>query len=178
MCTCCHRNNLPWYHCIIFVRQNYNLNIPAVANALLKQYGEIRQKEFICKPCHTELKDGKYSKNVQNCPNSDMFGSIVNHDQHSQDNVEESRTHPANNITCEFRGNDTTQPTTFTNYCLCTCCHNTDIPRSECIIFKESKYNCDNNVVVEALSTDSQFLHLQNTYARNVTKTYYKKSCQ
>ena len=63
---------------------------------------EIRQKEFICKPCHKELKDGKYSKNVQNCPNSDMFGSDVNHDQHSQDNVEESRTHPANNITCDF----------------------------------------------------------------------------
>ena len=44
------------------------------------------------------------------------------------------------------------QPTTFTNYCLCTCCHNTDIPRSQCIIFKESNYNCDNTVVVEALS--------------------------
>ena len=36
VCTCCHRNNLPWYHCIIFVRQNYNFNIPAVANALSK----------------------------------------------------------------------------------------------------------------------------------------------
>ena len=34
VCTCCHRNNLPWHHCILFVRQNYNLNIPAVANAL------------------------------------------------------------------------------------------------------------------------------------------------
>ena len=123
VCTCYHRNNLPQYHCIIFVRQNYNLNIPAVANALSKQYREIRQKEFIYKPCHKELKDGNYSKNVQNCPNSDMFGSNANHDQHSQDNVEESRTHPANNITCDFPTNDTTQPTIFTNYCLCTMYH-------------------------------------------------------
>ena len=81
-----------------------------------------------------------------------MFGSSVNHDQHSQDNVEESRTHPANNITCDFPANDTTQSTTFTNYCLCTCCHNTDIPRSKCIIFKELKYSFDNTMVVEALS--------------------------
>ena len=82
VCTCCHANELPWYNCVIFLRQNYNLNIPALANALSK-----RQKEFICKPCHKELKDGKYSKNVQNCPNSDMFGSNVNHEQDSQDNV-------------------------------------------------------------------------------------------
>ena len=54
-------------------------------------------------------------------------------------------------ITCDFPVNDTTQPTIFTNYCLCTCCHNTDIPRSQCIIFKESKYNCDNTIVVEVL---------------------------
>ena len=141
VCTCCHRNNLPQYHCIIFVRQNYNLNIPAVANALSKWYTEITQKEFICKPCHKELKDGKYTKNVQNCPNSDMFGSDVNHDQHSQGIVEESRTHSANNITCDFPANDTTQPTIFTNWCLCTCYHNIDIPRSQCIIFKESKDN-------------------------------------
>ena len=81
-----------------------------------------------------------------------MFGSYVNHDQHSQDNVQESRTYPANNITCDFPTNYTTQATTLANYCLCTCYHNTDIPRSQCIIFKESKYNSDNTVVVEALS--------------------------
>ena len=36
--------------------------------------------------------------------------------------------------------------------CLCTCCHKTDIPRSQCIIFKESKHNYHNTVVVEVLS--------------------------
>ena len=152
MCTCCHRSNLPWYDCVIFLKQNYNFNIPAVANALSKRYREIRQKEFICKPCHKELKDGNYSNNVQNCPNSDMFGSDINHDQHTQDNVEQSRSHSTNNITCDFRANYTFQPTICTNYCLCTCCHNTDIPRSQCVIFKESNYNFDNTVVVEALS--------------------------
>ena len=40
-----------------------------------------------------------------------MSGFNVNHYQHSQDNVEESSTHPANNITCDFPANDTTQPT-------------------------------------------------------------------
>ena len=84
LCTCCHRNDLPWYHCVIFVKHNYNLNIPAVANALSKRCRKIRQKEYICKPCHKELKDGKYSKNVQNCTSSDLFGSYVNHDQHGQ----------------------------------------------------------------------------------------------
>ena len=44
-----------------------------------------------------------------------------------------------------------TQSTTLTNYCLCTCCHKTDITRSQCII-KKSKYNFGNAVVQEALS--------------------------
>ena len=36
---------------------------------------------------------------LQNCLN--MFGSNVNHEQDSQDNVHESRTHNENNITCD-----------------------------------------------------------------------------
>ena len=36
VCTCCHRSNLPWYDCVIFLKQNYNFNIPGVANALSK----------------------------------------------------------------------------------------------------------------------------------------------
>ena len=101
---------------------------------------------------HKELKDGKYSKNVQNCPNSDMFVSNVNDDQNSKHNVQENRIHNENNIISDFPANYTSQSTTLTNYYLCTCCHKTDIPRSQCIIFKESKYNYDNTVIVEALS--------------------------
>ena len=38
VCTCCHADDLPQYNCVIFIRQNYNLNIPAVANSLSKRY--------------------------------------------------------------------------------------------------------------------------------------------
>ena len=133
-------------------KNNYNFDIPAVANALSKRYIEIRQKEFICKPCHKQLKDGKYSNNVQNCGNSDLFGSNVTHEQNDQDTVHGSRTHNKSNMTCNFPTHYMTQSTTLTNYCLCTCCHKTDISRSQCIIFKESKYNFGNAVVQEALS--------------------------
>ena len=79
--TCCHADDLSWYKCVIFLRNNYNFDIPAVANALSKRHREIRQKEFICKPCHKQLKNGKYSNNVQNYDNSDLFGSNLNHEQ-------------------------------------------------------------------------------------------------
>ena len=36
VCTCCYKNDLPWYNCVIFVKHNYILNIPAVAKALSK----------------------------------------------------------------------------------------------------------------------------------------------
>ena len=81
-----------------------------------------------------------------------MFGSNINNDQHTQDILEQSRSHFTNNITCDFIANDTIQPTICTNYSLCTCCHNTDIKRSQCIILKESEYNFNNTIVVEALS--------------------------
>ena len=168
VCTCCHRNDFPWYNCVIFVKHYYNLNIAAVANALSKWYWEIRQKEFICKSCQKELNNGKDSKNVQNCPNSDMFGSNVNGDQNNQDNVQEKRIHYENNIISDFPANYISQSTTLTNYCLCTCCHKTDIPRSQCIIFKESKYNYDNTIIVEALS---------NRFSVPTSKEYIYKRC-
>ena len=81
-----------------------------------------------------------------------MFGSNINDNQNGQHNVQENRIHNENNIIFDFPVNYMSQSTTLSNYCLCTCCHKTDIPRSQCIIFKESKYNYDNTVVVEALS--------------------------
>ena len=36
VCTCCHKNDFPQYNCVIFVKHNYNLNIPVFANALSK----------------------------------------------------------------------------------------------------------------------------------------------
>ena len=58
VCMCCHADDLPWYKCVIFLRNNHNFDIPAVPNALSKEYREIWQKQFICKPCHKQLKDG------------------------------------------------------------------------------------------------------------------------
>ena len=97
-----------------------------------------------------------------------MFGSNVNHDQDSQDNVQECRTQNENNITYDFPAQYTTQNTTLTNYCLCTCCHKTDIPRSQYIIFKKSNYNFDNTVVVQALS---------NRFPIPTSKEYICKKC-
>ena len=56
----------------------------------------------------------------------------------------------------------------LTIYCLCSCCHKTAIPRLQCIIFKESKYNFDNTVVVEALS---------NRFSITTSKEYISKKC-
>ena len=79
VCTCYHADDLPGYNVVTILRNNYNFDIPAVGNALSKRYREIRQKEFICKPCHKQFKDGKYSNNAQNCGNSDLFGSNFTH---------------------------------------------------------------------------------------------------
>ena len=71
-------------------------------------------------------------------------------------------------MTCDFPSHYMIQSTTLTNYCLCTCYHKTDIPRSECIIFKESKYNFGNAVVLEALS---------NRFSIPASKEYICKKC-
>ena len=110
------------------------------------------------------MKDGKYSNNFQNCLDSDLSGSNLNHEQDYQYNVHGSRTHNENNITCDFPSNYTTQSTTLTNYCLCTCGHK----RSQCITFKESKYNFGNTVVLEALS---------NRFLIPTCKEYICKKC-
>ena len=97
-----------------------------------------------------------------------MFESDIIHDQHTHHNVEQSITHTTNNITCDSRTNYTFQLTICTNYCTCTCCHNTDIPRSQCIRFKESNYNLDNTVVAEALS---------NRFSTPTSAEYICKKC-
>ena len=178
VCTCCHADDLPRYQCVVFVRSNCNLEIPAVANALSKRYREIRQKEFKCKPCHKQLKDGTYSKNVQNCGNSDLFGSKFTHEQNDQDRVYRSRTDNESNMTCDFPAQYMTQSTTLTDYCLCTCCHRTDIPRSESIIFKASEYNFGNAVVQEALSNQFSIPTLKGYICKKCDKHLLVEKCQ
>ena len=168
VCTCCHADDLPRYQHVIFLRNNYYFDNSAVANALSKRYREIRQKEFICKPCHKQLKEVAYSNNVQNCGNSDLSGSNFTNEQNDQDTVYRNRMYIESNMTCNFPAQYMTQTTTLTNYCLCTCCHKTNIPRSQCIIFKESKYNFGNAVVQEALS---------NQFSIPTSKEYICKKC-
>ena len=71
-------------------------------------------------------------------------------------------------MTYDFPSHYMTQSTTLTNYCLCTCCHKTVIPRSQCIIFKESRYNFGKAVVLEATS---------NRFSSPTSKEYICKKC-
>ena len=71
-------------------------------------------------------------------------------------------------MTCDLPSLYMTQTTILTNHCLCTCCYKTDIPRSQCIIFKESKYNFDNAVVQKALS---------NRFSIPTSNEYICKKC-
>ena len=120
VCACCHADDLPRYQCVIFVRNSYNFDIPAVADALSKRYREIRQKEFICKPCHKQLKDGTYSNNIQNCGNSNLTGLNFTHEQNDtvyrrKHTIYRSRTSNESNMTCNFPAHYMTQSTILTN---------------------------------------------------------------
>ena len=42
VCMCCHADDCLSISFVIFLRNNYNFEIPAVANALSKRYREIR----------------------------------------------------------------------------------------------------------------------------------------
>ena len=143
-----HSNN-----CVIFVKHNYNLNIPAVANALSKWYWEIRWKEFICKSCHKEIKDGKYSKNVQNCPNCDMFGSNVNDNQNDQHNVQEQTIYNEKQYHIWFPSKLYITEYHFDkllfvyHVAIKLIYHDHNVSYS-----KNQKYNYDNSIIVEALS--------------------------
>ena len=65
------------------------------------------------------------------------LGHNFTHERNDQDIVYKSRTDNESNMTYYFLAQYMTQSTTLTNYSLCTCCHKTDIPRLQCIIFKE-----------------------------------------
>ena len=56
------QKNLIQCDCVIFVKKNYILDNPKVADALLSRYREVRNEEFICKPCLTKLQHSHFSK--------------------------------------------------------------------------------------------------------------------
>ena len=116
------------------------------------------------------MKDGTYSNNVQNFSNSDLFGSNFTDEQNDQDIVYKSRTDNESNMTYDFPAQYMTQSTTLTNYCLCTCCHKTDIPRSQCIIFKESKYNYQLSIIQPILDSYFEGIDLQKIWQTSISR--------
>ena len=166
ICTCCHADDL------IFLRNNYNFDILAVANALSKRHSKIRHKEFICKPCHKQLKDGKYSNIVHNCVNSDLFGSNLNHVQDDEDKVHGSRTHNENNMTCDFSSHYTTS---VLHWKIAAYVH-----IATKLIYQDHNVSSSKNqsttlamlLFKKHYLTDSQFLHPRHTVAKNVKNIF------
>ena len=73
-----------------------------------------------------------------------------------------------NQWNCTWLSPDFTHNPKYTDHCTCTCCHKPDLPRSQCIIFKASRYNSDNTVVSNALS---------NHFVASTTKEFICKKC-
>ena len=141
-----------WCDCVIFVTKNYILDNLNIADALSRSYREVRNKEFICKPYHTKLQHDHFSKvNSNYVEHSDNVG-VMNSNDMTQ-SMELHMTSP-----------DFTQNPKYTNHCICTCCHKPDLTRSQCMIFKASRYNFDNTVVSNVLlkcfgaSTTKEFI--------------------
>ena len=86
----------------------------------------MRNKELICKPCHTKLQHRHFSKVNSNDVDHSENIAVMN----SNDTT----------LSMEFHmtSRDFTQNPTYTNHCIYTCCHKPDLPRSQCIIFKAS----------------------------------------
>ena len=156
VCTCCHRKHLMQHDCVIFVTKNYILDNPNVADALSRRYRAVTNKEFICKPCHTKLQHGHFSKVNSN----DV--------EHSENVVVMNSNDIPQSMELHMMSPDFTQNPKYTDHCICTCCHKPDLPRSQCTIFKASRYNSDITVISNALS---------NHFVASKTMEFICKKC-
>ena len=68
VCTCCHKKNIICKNCVIFVKKNYDFKNDVIVHALENWYRECNNKEFICKPCHKKLKEGKLQPTASDNP--------------------------------------------------------------------------------------------------------------
>ena len=144
---------------MIFLQHNYNLLIPSVAKALSKRCKATKSKEIICKKGHVSLKIGKIPGIIINKSGelAHVHDNAVIVDGGGDKNVK----HNVENVQVSV---DLMQDPTIIDWCLHTCCHVTDIPQNNCIIFKESRYDLDNDNVQEALdcrfsvSTSNEFV--------------------
>ena len=104
-------------------------------------------------------------RTVQNCANSDLFGSSLTHEQNDQDTVHGSRTHDENNMTCNF-------PTQYMT--LSTACVHVAIK----LIYQDHNISSSKNqsttltmlLFKKHYLTDPQFLHPRNTFAKKCDK--------
>ena len=163
--TCCHRKNLMWCDCVIFVKKNYILDNPNVADALSRRYREVRNKEFICKPCHTKLKHSQFSKVNSN----DV--------EHSENVVVMNSNDTTLSMEFHMTSPDFTQNAKYTNHCICTCCYKPDLPRSQCIISKASRYNSDNSVISNGLSNHFVAFTAKEFICKKCDKSLLAEKC-
>ena len=115
----------------------------------------MQNKEFICKPSHTKLQHGHFSKVNSN----DV--------EHSENTVVMNSNDITQSMELHMTSPDFTQNPKYTNHCIHTCCYKPDLPRSQCIIFKASRYNSDNTVISNALS---------NHFVASTTKEFICKN--
>ena len=108
-------------NCVIFVKKNYDFKNDVIVCALENQYREHNNKEFICKPCHKKLKEGKLQPTA--CDN--QMSST-------------QQSHPPLSDVMQLPSNRYLQNPKVTNKCLCICCCKDDILRCQCVVFKES----------------------------------------
>ena len=116
----------------------------------------MRNKDFICKPCHTKLQH----KHMSTVNSNDV--------EHSENIVVMNSNDMTHSIELHMTSPDFTQNPKYTNHCMFTCCNKPDLPRSQCIIFKASRYNSDNTVVSSAMS---------NHFDVSTTKEFICKKC-
>ena len=157
--------NLMQYDCVIFVKKNYILDNPNVADALSRRYIGVRNKEFICKPCHTKLQHGQFCK-------------VNSNDVKYSENVVVMNSNDTT-ISMEFHmtSPDFTQNAKYTNHCICTCCHKPDLPRSQYTIFEASRYNFDNSVISNALSNHFVAFTAKEFICKSVINHCWLKKC-
>ena len=122
-------------------------------------------KEFVCKPCHTKLQHSHFSTLNLNGVDHSKNMAVMN----------SNGTTPS--IEFHMTSLDFIQNPTYTNHCICTCCHKPDLPRSQCIIFKASRYNCDNSVISHALSNCFVVSKERNLSVKSVINHYWLKKC-
>ena len=155
VCTCCQANNLLRRDCVIFVKSNYDFTNETVSVAFANRYREKGNKEFICKKCHTKMKSGHTA--ITDERQVAFTNDILKIAQLS----DSATSAPDSSIYIS-------QDPHFTDRCLCTCCHENNIPRTQCVVFKDSKYDMSSEYVQNTLSA---------RFAIASSKEYICRSC-